>query len=797
MNISYRWLQSLAPSITDSPAELAQRLAMLGAPVDEIVELGAQITDIVIARVTEVLQHPNADRLRLCTVDAGSGAALQVVCGAPNVEAGQFYPFAPVGASLPGGVSIRKAKLRGEVSEGMLCSARELGLGRDQAGLMTLHGEWEPGARFVDSLGLDDARLDVDITANRPDLLSHVGIARELAVSGVAGIDLPEFPTATGASLEIRGAGAAGECGGVEVRIEDVEGCPRYTGAVVRGVRVGPSPEWLAGRLRAVGVRPINNVVDATNYVLFELGQPLHAFDLARLGPEVRIRRARGGEMIRTLDGVDRTLDAQMLVIADAERPVAVAGVMGGEDAEVCAATTNLFLECALFEPRSVRKTARQLGLSTDASYRFERGVDPECVPLALRRVVELILAVAGGEIDGEALDLNPAPFTRPMLTLRPERVEKLLGVSISAREVESLLGAIGFDVDGAATPLRVGVPGFRPDVTREVDLIEEIARRRGYDAFPEELLPFRPSIVPENPMAPVARRLRDRFRALGFLEARVASFAPAATRRVALLNPLSAEESHLRDSLVPGLLRRVEHNWARGTRDLRLFELGTVFFPGTDGDVVSEEFRFAAVFTGARRPPHWTETAPVFDVWDLKSVLSELAAELGAEEVEPGHPEVLDGVVEPGTGLEARMGEEVAGGGGRARAAVMDAPAWAAPVWVIEVRVPSTAAEPPVPRYQPLPEHPAAERDLALLVPLDVSAADLDLVIRESAGALLESVRPFDLYEGEGVPEGVRSVAWRVRFRAADRTLTDAEVDRAVTASLAALEERLGVRRR
>jgi phenylalanyl-tRNA synthetase beta chain len=320
MNISYRWLRELAPGITDSAEQLAERLGMLGAPVDELAELSAEIRDVVIARVDEVRQHPNADRLRICSVVAGGDEAVQVVCGAPNVEAGGFYPFAPVGATLPGGVQIRKAKLRGESSEGMLCSARELGLGREHAGLLALSGDWEPGSSFVEQLGLEDSRLEVDITPNRPDLLSHLGVARELAPGGVEGIQLRSFggeePTVT-----FHEGGTEGRVGEGKVVIEDPAGCRRYIAAIVRGVKVGPSPEWLATRLRAIGVRPINNVVDATNYVLHELGQPLHAFDLKRIGGgEIRVRGARAGEGIRTLDGVDRELAEGMLVIADAGR---------------------------------------------------------------------------------------------------------------------------------------------------------------------------------------------------------------------------------------------------------------------------------------------------------------------------------------------------------------------------------------------------------------------------------------------------------------------------------------------
>jgi phenylalanyl-tRNA synthetase beta chain len=821
MNVSYRWLQSLAPSITLPPRELAERLALLGAPVDEVVELAAEIGDVVVARVDAVRPHPNADRLRVCTVDAGAGETHQVVCGAPNVEAGRFYPFAPIGATLPGGVQIKRAKLRGEESQGMLCSARELGLGRDHAGLMALAGEWTPGARFVDALGLDDARLLVDVTPNRPELLSHLGVAREAAPGGAADVRLPAFPGGREVALDLPRAGREGEADGVRITLEDAEGCPRFTAVVIRGVAVAPSPEWLATRLRAVGLRPINNVVDATNYVMMELGQPLHAYDLSTLrGPEIRVRRAAAGEVFRTLDGTDREMREGDLMIADGARSIGIAGVMGGENSEVGDATVDVLLECALFDPRAVRKTARRLGLSTDASYRFERGVDPEGHAAAQRRCVALILANAGGTVTG-AVDVNPAPFVRRTVTLRPERVARLLGAELPAGRIAALLEGIGFGVeDAAASPLRVTVPGFRPDVEGEIDLIEEVARRQGFENLPEELLPYRPTTVPEDTAVEVERRLRTLFLRWGFLEARTMAFAPGAEGRHPILNPLSQEEGSLRDALVPGLLRRVEHNFAHGVRDVRLFTVGTVFFAGGAGEAPREELRVAAVLTGASRPTHWSGPTPPFDVWDLKALLEELAAEYPAGSVAPAggalgsvNPQVTDAVTDaaappgaagltdavtaPATRLRLLSGGAVVGDGGEAGEGAVDAPAWAAPVLVLEARLPARAADARDVRYAPLATHPASERDLALLVPDAVSAAAVGETIRGEAGRLLEAVFPFDRYAGKGIPEGTASVGWRLRFRAADRSLTDREVDGAVDRVLRALRERHGVERR
>ncbi|CAN5848455.1 phenylalanine--tRNA ligase subunit beta [soil metagenome] len=804
MNISYRWLRALAPDISETPQQLADRLGMLGAPVDEILDISAGLGDVVIARVESVRPHPNADRLRICDVAAGGPHPVQVVCGAPNVEPGGYYPFAPVGASIPGGMVIRKAKLRGEVSEGMLCSARELGLGRDHTGLMTLNGEWSPGAPFVEQLELEDWRLLVDITPNRPDLLSHVGVARELAPLGVDGIDLQPFSPDGVPAVSFHTDEREGTADGVSVRVEDAHGCRRYVAIIIKGVRVTTSPEWLATRLRAIGVRPINNVVDATNYILHELGQPLHAFDLDRLkGRGVRVRQAEQGETIRTLDGVDREISPGTLVIADAERPVALAGVMGGEESEVTEATTEVLLECALFDEFLVRRTARALGLSSDSSYRFERGVDPELQRVAALRALDLIVAVAGGTAEPIAIDIQPAGFRRSEILLRPARVERLLGVSVPADEIASLIVPIGFEIRGGTqhqesdSPLLVAVPGYRPDVTREIDLVEEIARRRGYGSFPGALPAFRPGGVPEDAMVGTAKDVQTILSGWGLLEARTVAFTSARDGRVPLLNPLSAEESHLRDELAPGLFRRLEHNWGRGARDIRLFEIGSVFLPNAAGVKPFEEMRLAVVLTGARRPPHWSGDREVWDIWDAKALLAELARKLEIGQVRPPATEVPAGLVmrESFEVVDADGGRQ--GWGGRLAASALDAPAWAEPVWMLELRLPTSRVGSSRSTYQPLAEFPGSERDLALLLPAEVTAEQVERVIRASAGESLRFVGPFDLYAGKGIPEGTRSVAWRLRFQRGDRTLTDVEVDGAVNDVLAALEGELDVRRR
>ena len=507
MNVSRRWLEALLDQHLDAK-ETADRLSNLCAPVDGIVPRHHDLGDVIIAHVLEVQKHPNADRLSLCKVDTGGAEGpVEVVCGAPNVTAGKTYPYAPVGATLPGGLTLERRKIRGVLSNGMLCSAIELGLGQDHDGILELETSARPGTKFLDAVPIADEQIVIDVGANRPDLLCHRGVARELAAALGGRVKLPAIPGGTGAGAAMpapRRAAKDGKVDGVSIRLEDTDGCRRYLAAVIRGVKVGKSPAWLADRLAAVGQRSVNNVVDATNYVLFELNQPMHAFDLAKLrGPAVVARRAKPGEKIVTLDGVERTLTGEMTTICDAERPTIVAGVMGSVESEVTENTTDLVLECAYFDPTRTRRTRRALSLSSESSYRYERGIDLWGMPDALRRAIEVITAVAGGKLGEAPLDLWPEPEQPRAVFLRPARVNHLLGVDVPRPEIEKLLTSVGFVALPKDDRLAVQVPGWRPDVTREVDLIEEVARLRGYDSFPDELRAFRPGTVPDAPVEP------------------------------------------------------------------------------------------------------------------------------------------------------------------------------------------------------------------------------------------------------------------------------------------------------
>lgn len=802
MNVSVNWLRDLVPGLTSDADELAERLSMRAVPVDEVVPVGEGLDGVRVARVVSARPHPDADRLTLCRVDTGEGDPVDVVCGAPDVREGALYPWIAPGRRLPDGPEIEVREIRGRTSHGMLCSERELGLGRDASGILRLADGLEPGQPLPAALELPDHRLVLDLTPNRVDLACHVGVAREVAPGGTAEVVLPRFQEEAWEPEWVDHESVA-ETGGVEVVLEAPDRCERYLGAVIRDVDVGPSPAWLEGRLRAVGVRPVNNVVDVTNYVLHELNQPLHAFDLDEIaGPEVRVRPARSGEELRTLDGRDHELSPAQTVIADARGPVALAGVMGGEASEVGAGTTDVFLECASFDPARTRRTARTSELSTDASYRFERGIDRSGLERALVRCVELVRAVAGGgPAPGAARVGEPAPEAR-VVELRPARVRKVLGKSIAVGELRRLLDPLGFEVresvnEEGTEVLVCRVPGWRPDVTREVDLVEEVARRHGYESFASGGRAFRPSTVSDGPEWRRAERVRDLLHGRGLLEARsspLVSEQEADPREpVELLHPLSDEERYLRGSLAATLLRRVEHNWSRGQRDVRLYEIGTAFRGSPEEDAeglarYGEESRVGLVLTGRRRPEHWESAVDPFDVWDLKGLAQEVAGELCGAELVPARGEDARELGER-LAAEAWLGAEAfgllrrgvpLGIGGRVRPEALDAPPWADPVWALEFRLDGVEVD-TRPRYRDLSEYPPVRRDLAATVPADEAAADVEATVRSAGGELLEGVRLFDVYRGGGIEEGRRSLAFRLEFRAPDRTLQEDEVEQAI----------------
>jgi phenylalanyl-tRNA synthetase beta chain len=787
MNVSRRWLEEFLRRPLEV-RDLTERLTMLGAPVDAVHPLHTDLTDVLVAVVEEVRPHPNADRLRVCIVNGGSAERQNVVCGATNVTVGRKYAFAPVGATLPGGLRIEERKLRGETSQGMLCSARELGLGQDHDGIWELETDAPPGTPLLDAIPMADHRLVVDVGPNRPDLLGHKGIARELSASYGVPFRLPAIPSQVPIDVPpVRRVGTAAEVGGVRAGIEDPEGCPRLLGAVLRGVKVGPSPAWLTRRLEAVGARAINNVVDATNYVMLELNQPMHAYDIAKLrGPSVIARRARAGETVITLDGVERTVAPEMTVIADEAGPIGIAGVMGGSATEVAADTVDVFLECAYFTSAMVRRTRRALGLSTEASYRFERGIDRWGGVEALRRCIEIMSGIAGGELEEAPVDLGPGPSNPPRIFLRPARVAQVLGIELPWHAVESYLVAVGATVVPKPGDGRIAVeaPSWRPDLTREIDLVEEVARLHGYQNFPADLRPFRPSPLPDASIERTTADVRLGLVRQGLLEVLPLPMAPAdGPDSVRLSNPLSSSEGHLRRRLLPGLVRLAEGNWANHVSDVRLFEIGTVFHAAPPGERPREDRHVAAVLTGRREPPHWTGSGEDrIDLWDLKGQF-EAAVALAV----PG------GVVQvEGTGWIARdsRGRTV----GQAGPVEADAPPWADPLFGFELLLD------PAPRlpagFTALPSTPSSERVLALLLAEGITVRQVEELLQQAGGSLLESVLIQSDYRGPELPAGTRSVAFRLTFRAPDRTLRDVEIDAIEARMLTALSE-LGIRRR
>lgn len=790
MNASYEWLREFT-DFDLSPQELREVITNRAATVEEVVSLRADLGDVVVGLVVEARPHPSSDHLWVTKVDAGTGELLDVVCGAPNVQAGTKYPFAPAGATLPGGLKLERRKIRGETSNGMLCSARELALGSEHDGIMPLRTDAPPGTPFLVACPSGDTRFVVDVLPNRPDLLSHQGLAREIAAYTGNELHMPEHAhMALGPAFEH--GGSHGSTGGVHVTVEDASACPLYTATVIRGVRIAPSPEWLTNRLVTVGLRPVNNIVDVTNYMLHGFGQPMHAFDLDRMqGAEVRVRYAHAGERITTLDGVERKLDASTTVIADAARAQAIAGVIGGNDSAVTDGTTSILLEVAVFDPRAVRAARRALGVSTDASYRFERALDAHAAGELARYAAALIASIAGGRVDGSPIALGSTGPSPHPISLRVSRVALVLGERVPEPECMQLLGSVGFGVtSGENGALRVTPPRWRADVTLEVDLIEEVARLRGYDSFSDRLRPFRVGSATESSAYVVTRRVTRALVDAGLLEVRPIPFvADAGETGVRVLNPLAESEALLRSSALQTLARRVEHNFAHMTRNVRLFEVGVVFSRGAER-IPTERTVAAAVIGGDRAPAHFTDPRPTqIDIWDAKWI-GESIIRVAYGESGP--------VLQPNAGGD---GWDVIHSGvtiGTIGPITVDAPIWAPPVFGIEVDITiAFGLRREATPFRPLPVTPAAEFDLALLVPVATSAADVVRVVTATAGEMLEALVPFDEFRGAGVADGYRSVAWRLTFRHPERTLRDKEIEGRRARILRALDEELGVRPR
>ncbi|MBM4300707.1 MAG: phenylalanine--tRNA ligase subunit beta [Deltaproteobacteria bacterium] len=791
MRLSLNWLNDFVDLTIEAQA-LADRLTMAGLEVEALEEVPPGFAGVVVGQVLNVERHPQADRLQVAEVTTGS-QTYRVVCGAPNVQSGGLYPFAPPGAVLAGGRRLKAAKLRGVLSEGLLLAEDELGLSADHAGLMEIPQDLAVGRDLAAALGLADVVLTIAVTANRPDCLSVLGLAREVAALLDAPLRHPEVNVAPAAAPGLK----------ARVTILDPIHCPRYAARLVSGLSVSPSPFWMRRRLEMAGLRAINNLVDVTNYVLLEFGQPLHAFDFERLrGGEIVVRLPKRGERsFTTLDGVERPLDPETLLICDAEGPVALAGVMGGLDSEVTASTAQVLLESAYFNPRTIRRTAKRLGLSTEASYRFERGVDPDGVIHALERATQLMCEVGGGLVAAARLDEYPAPIQHPRLNLRVSRANAVLGTDLSPEQMLHLLRRLHLPVlavDGENLALQV--PPFRGDLEREVDLIEEVARLAGYDAIPVTL----PRGVVATPRpGPEVRRLaaaRQLLEGLGFFEVITYSFqpdrlgslltaaeAPAALR---LANPLSEEQAMMRTSLLPGLLDTLRRNTLKQIQDVRLFEISKVFSPRPGEDLPQEEHWLTGLMRGAREDAAWNTTRDQVNFFDLKGMVETLLEGLLIPEVTfapHGLPEYL------------RSGARIFSGGrdlgvlGELRPDIGERLDLEGDIFGFNLNFAALCQASLPPRFTPLPRYPAVYRDIALVVGESVPAARVTEALYEHGRPWLEEARLFDVYSGDPVPAGKRSLAFRLSYRDPERTLTDELVNTHHQALVAALTKDLG----
>lgn len=787
MNVTLNWLKTYI-DFEFSPSELADRLTMLGVEVESIKQLGAELEGVTVGRVTSIRPHPNADKLVLCQVDIDGTEELQIVCGAPNVREGMLAPVATIGATLPVGLTIKRAKLRGETSEGMLCSEKELALSEDAAGLMELPTDISIGTPLSEALGLDEVVFELEITPNRPDCLSLIGVAREIRAETGNPLKLPTVALKEN-NINVR------DLTSVTINAPDL--CPRYAARVIQGVKVTESPVWLQQRLESVGIGAINNIVDVTNFVLMEYGQPLHAFDYHKLTENrIVVRRATVGEHITTLDEVERELTPDMLVIADAEKPVALAGIMGGYDSEITETTCDVLLESAYFNPSSVRATAKAFGISTEASYRFERGADPGAVLTALDRAAQLITELAGGTISEGIVDVYPGRQPLAQIQLRPERVNFVLGTTLQAAEMAQILNRLGFDVDTTGEVYQVTVPTFRADVTREIDLIEEIARVYGYDNIPTTLPKGDIPVPASNPKTEVRRCIKHFLLGTGMMEAVNYSFCDPncfdkirlntndpLRNTLQLRNPLSPEMSVLRTTLMPGLLENAQHNRNHQIDTIALFEIGGVFLHDGESSrsdlriATLEPERVAGILAGQVGEGVYSDPYRSPDFFDIKGLVEGMLEVCGIVDWTLQNTDTP--TFHPGRNAEVLLGDKRIGVFGEVHPEVLENYDLPYKAYLFEFDLEGLAGVATfAKRFEPISIYPKVARDLAIVVDKEVLSDMPTELIYMTGGDAVDSVRLFDVYEGEQVPEGKKSLAYTITYHSATETLTDKAVN-------------------
>ncbi len=779
MLLSIKWLNDYIDLSDISVDEIIEKLTASGLEVDEVSDLRKKYENIVVGYVEKSEKHPNADKLSVCKVNDGENI-YEVVCGAPNVATGQKVAFAKVGAVIPeGGFKIKKAKLRGVVSEGMICSGKELEINDDHSGIMVLDEELPAGKPIAEVFGLDDVILEVAITPNRADALSHIGVARDLAALFGREVKYPE--------IEIKeSAEKASDAASVEIL--NAEDCPRYSARVVKGVTIKESPNWLKERLTAVGLRPINNVVDVTNFVLYEIGQPLHAFDLNALaGKKIIVRNASDGEKFVTLDSKERELSANNLMICDAEKPVAVAGVMGGENSEVTEQTKDILIESAFFNPSSIRKTAKQLGLSTDSSYRFERGTNPEITVWAATRAAQLIAELAGGEILQGVIDVYPKPFERRKIKLRYARVNKILGYEVAPETVRDILVRLELVITEEHDDYLVSeIPAFRHDLEREIDLIEEVARIYGYDKI-AEVTHVNVTLSVKTDETAEKEKMRDLLVGLGYREIITNSLlneklAAEFGNPISVLNPQSAEMTNPRTSLLPGMLQTISRNIKVKENDLKLFELGHIFNKINEKIETFDDFKenesLLIAVTGNKFEKEWFTKPVKFDYYDLKGDVEEfLTKYYGTKQFVAEYKKSPFGFYE--YGLEIKIRNKVVGFGGKLKSDLLKEFDIKQEVFALELDVSAMPKPEKKKSFKEILRFPKVYRDMAFVVDKTIDAEEVAKTIKKGSSQLLKNIRLFDIFESDALGKNKKSLAFELEYYDNTRTLTEEEVDK------------------
>jgi len=802
MKVSYQWLSEYVDLTDITPYELAERLTRSGIEVESVEPRNAGVSHVVVGYVKERSKHPDADRLSVCIVDAGQGEDLQIVCGAPNVAAGQKVPVALIGAKLPGGLHIKRSKLRGVESQGMICSAKELGindklLAKDQQeGILVLPEEAEVGMDAVSYLGLDDFVLELGLTPNRSDCLSMLGVAYEVAAILGRDVMLPQ------ARVEENGPDNP-----VRVEIEAKDHCYQYAGRHFTGARIGSSPQWLKNRLMAAGIRPINNVVDVTNYVMLEYGQPLHAFDATQVKDRsIVVRLARSGETIVTLDDQERTLDDQTMLIADREKGLAIAGVMGGANSEITPDTTEIILESAYFTPRSIRRTSRALGMRTEGCVRWEKGVDPARVQPAAERAASLIQQLSGAAVSRGTAATVIRQAEPAVVSVTLSKINQHLGTSLTVEQVSAIFDRLQFPNERQDETWTVTVPTRRGDITLPEDLVEEVARLYGYDNIPISL-PSGPATQGKLTRGQQLRRtIRYHLMGAGLSEAIsyalvhphrvgvVAGLHDQETQPITLAMPISEEHSVLRTSLLPSLLETVSYNKNRQQHDVAIFELGHVFLSDENKltGLPEERLYVAGALTGHWQPQNWTGQRQTVDFYLVKGIVDSLLQRLGITGAAYKAATDLAGM-HPGRTAEVWVGDRRLGYLGQVHPATEKLyDLTETYVFQFDVARLSEVTEDKG-YYNPLPKFPAVTRDLALVVDRNVPAAALERVIRQAAGDLLESLTLFDVYTGERIAADKKSMAFSLVYRHLERTLQDEEIQQVTASVVQALKEQTG----